>query len=556
MPDPDNHARGSVLADFLIDGKLLPAEEKLRVVCMRGETCVIGDGKRPEEATDENRVRASFLRYLIMGGCEETPIHQRGLDLEGAFIACRDTPEYGKCLDLEAVIIPQDVVLWKCHIDGSIILLGATAKTLGLDGTRLDQLSADGLETEGDVFIRNGFQATGTVSLLGAKIRGNLECDNSRFEGENTSLVCDGLETNGSVFLSNGFHAEGAVRLPGAKIGRQLDCHSGTINKDLHCNNATIGGNLYLSNNCTIAGTVHLPNARIGGNLNCNDATFTNPDNAILANRMKIDGDVDLGSINAKGTVNLNNAEIGGNVTPQGAVLAGSPSLQLRGAEIAGTLFWRSVAYANSEVDLGGTSCRTINMDGESWMRKRPGYVAEWEGKSNGKKATNNGGNGKPEAEPRDNKDKKSDPGQFVTRLDNFTYKGFSNLPKGCNAKFWIEWLEQQSTDHLTVNFRPRPWEQLAGVLDSMGYEAEARSVRIRKEQLQTNFMAKHEPAAAGFDIRDWLQVLWRRVFTGPIIDYGYRPGKAVLWLAGLILIATGIYWHAAKQGIMAPQIR
>ncbi len=45
MPASNNHARGSILADFKTDGKLLPAEEELHASCVRGKTCKIGDGK-------------------------------------------------------------------------------------------------------------------------------------------------------------------------------------------------------------------------------------------------------------------------------------------------------------------------------------------------------------------------------------------------------------------------------------------------------------------------------------------------------------------------------
>jgi len=86
----------------------------------------------------------------------------------------------------------------------------------------------------------------------------------------------------------------------------------------------------------------------------------------------------------------------------------------------------------------------------------------------------------------------------YNTKLDNFTYSGFSNLPDNCKPAFWIEFLNQQPQDHLAKNFKPRPWEQLASVLDTMGYQEEALELRIEKQKLQTNFMAKHEPAAQG----------------------------------------------------------
>ena len=87
-----------------------------------------------------------------------------------------------------------------------------------------------------------------------------------------------------------------------------------------------------------------------------------------------------------------------------------------------------------------------------------------------------------------------------------------------------------------------------------MGYEEEARDIRVEKQKLQTNFMMKHE--SFGFSLSTlwhWLQIVFRLVFWGPLVSYGYRPGNAVLWLFGFVVIGAFIYGQAAKQGIMAP---
>jgi len=106
----------------------------------------------------------------------------------------------------------------------------------------------------------------------------------------------------------------------------------------------------------------------------CENAELLEANNSLIANRAKIEGDVDLENVIAKGTIALTGTEIGGDFTPQGAVLEGSPALQLRNSKIGGTLFWRSLKHANGEVDFSGASCATINTDGESWMRKRDSY--------------------------------------------------------------------------------------------------------------------------------------------------------------------------------------
>ncbi|MGR3717113.1 MAG: hypothetical protein ACU0B1_10240, partial [Thermohalobaculum sp.] len=80
------------------------------------------------------------------------------------------------------------------------------------------------------VFLRQGFEATGAVRLLGAKIGGDLTCVGGKFLGKDKdgdAIIADGLTTTGSVFLSDGFEAAGAVRLVGANIGGILSCLGG-----------------------------------------------------------------------------------------------------------------------------------------------------------------------------------------------------------------------------------------------------------------------------------------------------------------------------------------
>ena len=61
---------GRTLAEFQ---PLKPAEQKLLEACRQGTGARISD-KRPETATDNNTVRAAFLRFLALGGDEQAPL--------------------------------------------------------------------------------------------------------------------------------------------------------------------------------------------------------------------------------------------------------------------------------------------------------------------------------------------------------------------------------------------------------------------------------------------------------------------------------------------------
>ena len=320
-----------------------------------------------------------------------------------------------------------------------------------------------------------------------------------------------------ACFLHNGFHAAGEIRLLGAKIGGDLACRDGYFagkEKAITANNATIGGHVWLDGGFLAKGAVDFANAKIGGNICCKNGTFSASGQALFANRATIGGNVLLGpSMMAAGTIAFTGSKIEGDLSAEGASLEGKPSLQLRDSRIAGRLTLRGMGYVRSEVDLAGASCKTLNMDGESWL------------------------------------------GLSSVRLDNFTYAGFHNLPENCDAEFWRRWLERQPEKHLTTRFRPKPYGQLAGVLDQMGYEREARAVRVARENKLTAFMGDHETAPeSGFGRRkSGFIYLWRHLVYGPTIDYGHHPERALLYLLVIGILGWLVYCWAGYQGIMTP---
>ena len=78
---------GCRLEDFL---PLLPAEKLLRDRAASGEECVVDgfEANRPDTAARNNTVRSQFLRYMILGGCEKSPVQSKGISLKGGYIDC------------------------------------------------------------------------------------------------------------------------------------------------------------------------------------------------------------------------------------------------------------------------------------------------------------------------------------------------------------------------------------------------------------------------------------------------------------------------------------
>ena len=284
MIEPPLKAQGRSLVHFQ---PLHPAEKKLLNACRTGAMAVIAD-ERPKEVTADNLVRAGFLRFLALGGDERAPVHEHGVNLRGAWIAGE--------LDVDGAAIPRDIVCWKCHFDLMPIFRGASvAGGLFLSGSQVPGFTGDGMTCSGDLVLRDKFSSVGEVRLLGARIGGNLECDNAAFNGkDDAALSADGAEIKGDVFLGGGFSTTGTVRLLGARIGGNLECNGATFDgKDgdaLSADRAEIQGSVFLLNGFSATGKVCLPGARIGGNLHCTGAKFIGKNGGLSADGIDITG--------------------------------------------------------------------------------------------------------------------------------------------------------------------------------------------------------------------------------------------------------------------------
>lgn len=277
-------ATGRSLSGF---GRLSPAEKVLLDCCRRGEAAMISD-ELPEKETSTNRVRAAFVRFLALGGDERAPIHSRGVQLAGAWLT--------GLLDLQAAALEHLLVLVGCRIE-RIEAIQARIKFLNLSGSRLlEGLVGDGLTCAGNVFLRDGFHATGGVRFLGARIEGELDCSGSRFEvAEGDALSCDSAIISGYMFLRDGFHSTGRVNLLGVRIGSNLECGKGRFDNPkgdaLNLDRAMVSGNVFLRDSFCATNRVNLTLARIGGSLDCCGGSFANrEDKALVCSAARVTG--------------------------------------------------------------------------------------------------------------------------------------------------------------------------------------------------------------------------------------------------------------------------
>ena len=237
---------------------------------------------------------------------------------------------------------------------GAVRLAGShIGGQLSCDGAKLTNnsgpaLHADSLHVGGYMLLRGGFTATGSgetgaVWLLGAHIGGNLECNGAELRDDSgPALVADNLQVRQDMYLRDGFTATGsgetgAVRLPGAHIGGQLDCDGAVLRNDsgpaLHADNVQVDQDMYLRREFTAtgvgrSGAVNLAGARIGGQLDCDGAVLRNDSGpALRADNVQVDQDMYLRreftatGVGRSGAVNLAGARIGGHLYCDGAAL-------------------------------------------------------------------------------------------------------------------------------------------------------------------------------------------------------------------------------------------
>jgi hypothetical protein len=274
------------------------------------------DPAKAETWGDDRKVRAAVLRWLCVDADARRLVDPCGVQVCGARIEGD--------LNLNFAKIPFPLGLFSSAVPGKILLRGARAATISLEGTHTGPIEADALTAEGSVFLRNRFHAKGLVRLLGARIRGVLDCTGGTFENPGgDALSADGVEVGGAVFMTGEFHAKGGVRFLGARIRGNLDCTGGvfegaeTETPDgksivaLNADGLEVGGEVFLRGDFHAKGEVRLLGARIRGHLSCNGGTFENPGKKTLnADGLEVGKALFLSNgFNANGKVSLVHAK-------------------------------------------------------------------------------------------------------------------------------------------------------------------------------------------------------------------------------------------------------
>jgi hypothetical protein len=489
-------------------GSLSQAEINLLSAAPKGQMAVCGPGRsredpanHPGNATEwgpDRQIRAELLRWLCVDQDAKTCLDPRGIGVAAAKIVGE--------LDLSFVVVPFPLRIFDCCLTSDAHLNSAQIMTLNLTGSWVRSIEADTATVQGHVLLKSGFQAEGHVWLLGAQIKGQLDCSNGTFtnparamdDGSGMALSVESARVGGGVFLCDGFHAQGEVRLLRAQIEGTLDCRNGAFinplqeglpqsGRALSADGLIVQGSIFLRYGFRAEGEVRLSGAQIGGGLSCLKGTFQNPAQAVetlYADSVDIPGRKSGGALIADG------ARIKGDVLLQNGFRANG-EVSLMGAQVGGTFNWfNTVSPELATLNLINASVGAITDDDKSWPERGSLFV------------------------------------------DGFVYRRIDG-PRDFRSR--LRWLDRQR------EFRPQPYRQLAKVLREEGDEAGGRRVLFEMERLRRQK-----------DDRGWLARSWTAIVR-VTIGLGYYPARSLLWLLGLTILCTILFWTGYVVGSVTP---
>ncbi|WP_461009864.1 oxidoreductase [Streptomyces capparidis] len=376
------------------------------------------------------------------------------------------------------------------------------------------------------------------------------------------------------------------LKLSGARISGQLNLAGGTVTPyvELHncqfeqqilmpeCSFTTLrmvrcaiprieaarmstAGDLHLPQ-CTVPGGIRITDANIGTDLLLNQLVVQadRHGRAISADGLTVAQDVEAELIKATGEISLRSARIGGRLSLRGSALrnpTGRQALNAARITIEHTLYlssgWVSGTLTGTGTPPGGVRTRHFSCDGgvrlddgrfgNAIVIDRATFLLTASQELSLRRVQTPELRFTPEAPPSGRIVLSSAkvgnlvteaacwPGAGLIDVSGFTYE--SLRPTGpFSLKARLEWLA-----NATPEYSPEPYEQLAAALRADGLDEEAREVLLAKQRRRRETL----PLAA----RMWG---YAQDIT---VAYGYRPGRAAVWMA--VLWALGSVYFAAN---------
>jgi hypothetical protein len=361
--------------------------------------------------------------------------------------------------------------------------------------------------------------------LDGTHVRGSLSFRDTALPG----LRAEGLRVDGELAFNAGCSVHGELQLARASIGQDLSCErmhllpstkfANTLPCRLIADGVRVGGDVIMSS-VQAVGELRFAGARIEGDLRATGAAVSGELDAsgargaaLTLDRARIGGHVALDAgFSAAGQVRLHRTRIGGDLDCRGADFdvvgdAGwghAAAVLLDRAQIGGELNLQQLQRPLEGSSLVDTRVGTLLDDAQTWGTHHA--------------------------------------------LDGFAYTRLGSAAP-TDATMRLGWLATQRAGELGAESRPESWRRLIKVLRRMGRDDSATEIAIGRERhlRRSGLIGLSTPAALR-----WLPRLGHAVF-GAFAGYGHRPLRPLLAMLVLWLACAGVYWAAAESGLLAP---
>jgi hypothetical protein len=521
----------------LADSELSPPEQELREamntgtwVDLRKHEPTADDPSQGAKWGTERTIRAAVLADLLTKA--SGPQRPRALRLAGARVIGE--------LDLEAAELVCPVMLFACSFAEPVNVGEATVPSLRLPGCYLPGLKAWQLTTQGNLGLNFHFTARELI-LVGAHIGGQLDLSGAILNNPSgTALHADGA-TVGQNLLCRGIAAEGTVNLRAARIGGQLILTNATLNNPngvaLHCNRLAVERDMHCNGDFKAYGEVHLLGARIGGQLDLT-GTLNNPNKiALNGNQLTVEQGIHCrDDFTVYGEIHLVNAHIGGEFDLTGTLLnPGGIALRGDGLAVEQNMFCHGGLSISGAVVLSSVHIPGHLAFVRAILKNPNGVALDLQNARIGTLLLHL------DAPPRAINLTHAQLG--VLEDDPATWPDQLQL-RGCtydslherspvNSGQRMDWLRRDPD-----GYAPQPYDQLAAVYRRGGREEDARQVAIRKQRERRRTLPM--PSKAGSLLLDVL------------VNYGYRPWLAGLWLLGLMRAGQWIFDLAYPSRLIA----
>ncbi|MEV4216647.1 hypothetical protein [Nonomuraea sp. NPDC049725] len=395
-------------------------------------------------------------------------------------------------LSLAYAEVRAPLLLRECSFDKPICLDEATVRSVNLTGSTIPRLEADNARIEGHLVL--DACRLQSVVLTDVHIAGHLSLSRACLTNpQGNALNADGLVVEGDMFCRNGFQTEGEVRLLGARVAGQLNFSGARLTNPqgnaLNADQLFVEGSMFCKDGFQAEGEVRLLGARVAGQLNFNGARLINPtQDALSADQLVVDG---------------------GMFCQQGFQAEGE--IRLSGARVTGQIGFNDARLTNP----GRVALSCVDVEAASlWMAQ--GFVVDGDVDFSGTRVRTLFDN----------------PACWPASMD-VNELVYNDLEPDLPARERLHWLRACGKE-----YRAQPYEQLAAYYRRQGHDEEARRVLLAKQR-------RHRAS------RPWYARIWGYLLDG-LVGYGYRPGRAALWVLALLTAGSVFFTYHQPQPIKA----